>query len=103
MNSFNLQDRVSGLYRYDAKSTDVDEFYDRVNNYLNCTEAFFNLNYSSELLKRMVQKFDINRYCMGELKELKEFANNTDLKYENVYAYMSKESKAAVLNRIYKA
>lgn len=98
MQNFNLQDKGSKLYKLDLKSTDPEEFHNRLNNYLNCAVAFFELHNTSYGLKQMVQKFDVNRYCVSELNELKLFAKKTDLKYDSVYAYMDKDTTAAILN-----
>jgi len=36
-------------------------------------------------LEKEAKRFDINRVCKSEVQALRNFANETGLKYENVY------------------
>ena len=77
----------SSLDPYKAKEgkTDPIELDNRIYNLKYCVENYFNMHTNIYELEKEAKRFDINRVCKTEVVALKNFANQTGLRYENVY------------------
>jgi hypothetical protein len=81
-------------YRYHKGRTDPEELGFRVTNLMDCLQYFLAYHPQVDVLEQEYKRFDINRVCLRELTQLKEFVNETGMKYENVYAANVKDVAA---------
>lgn len=72
-------------YKFDSTRTDPTELKNRLNNYTLCVQKFVALYPTILDIKRQLKRSDINRLCLFELMALRNFADETDFKYENFY------------------
>lgn len=77
----------STLDPYKAKEgrTDPVELDNRIYNLRNCIGNYFDMHNNIIELEKEAKRFDINRVCKNEVQALRNFANQTGLRYENVY------------------
>jgi hypothetical protein len=76
---------------------DPEELQNRVGNYLLCWKNFNAWNATSDRLAASLRRPDIDNQCHKERASLIAFANETGLRYENVWAPLNRD-----LERLYK-
>ena len=74
-----------GLYKFDPSARDPIELNNRLNNYNLCYYKFTALHNTVIDVERQLRRSDINRLCLFELMALRNFADETDFRYENFY------------------
>jgi hypothetical protein len=72
-------------YRSHYDRTDSRELDHRLENLRLCNANYFTIHYDIYDLEMQAKRFDINRVCRTEVEDLKKFALETGLRYENVY------------------
>lgn len=72
-------------YRSHYDRTDPKELDHRLFNLRNCIDNYFTIHYDIYDLEKQAKRFDINRVCRTEVQDLKKFALETGLRYENIY------------------
>jgi hypothetical protein len=75
-----------GKYKSAEERIDMEEFKNRVENLRTCIGQYATFNHSQQLLKKDIERIDINETCGPHMKNLKDFINKTGTDYENVYA-----------------
>ena len=72
-------------YKSHNDRTDPQELDHRLDNLRICIDNYFKIHYDIYDLEKQAKRFDINRVCRTEVQDLKKFALETGLRYENVY------------------
>ena len=72
-------------YKANYNKTDPQELNHRLENLRICIDNYFEIHYDIYDLEKQAKRFDINRICRTEVQDLKKFALETGLRYENVY------------------
>ncbi len=75
-----------GKYKIADERIDFEEFHFRVENLRTCIGQYATFNHSQQLLKKDIERVDINETCGLHMKNLKEFINRTGADYVNIYA-----------------
>ena len=77
-------------YKAHVGKTDSKELDHRLQNLKLCLDNYFILYNDIYELEKQAKRFDINRVCQREVQDLKKFAQETGLRYENVYQDLPK-------------
>jgi len=72
-------------YKSHYDRTDPQELDHRLYNLRFCIDNYFVLHNDIYELEKQAKRFDINRVCRNEVQDIKKFASETGLRYENVF------------------
>ena len=79
-------------FKYDPNATGPEELLNRFRNVQVCYNSFKSQYYKQKDLERELERPDINNICGVELKILRNFVEKTELRYENVYADIDRDT-----------
>ena len=82
-------------YQY-RPETDPEEFRSRVYKLQLCITNYVKLNKEVGQMEKDLRRMDVNTICQREMHYLREFINNTDARYENVYAPVNENLKRLI-------